>query len=82
MKKTIKVTDIYCQAYLQVGELKEDEVIVEMVDGRRRVAFIYNYSKEIEDAIDQYYASDFMRDWIKWYLRNKRVITRILKESE
>lgn len=80
-KKTIRVSDVYLNAYLRTGHYSSTGVSVERIDGRRTVVFLYEESEDLENAIQNFRDSDFMRGFIREYLYSKRQITQALQNE-
>jgi hypothetical protein len=79
--KLVRVSDVYLNAYLRAENYSCVDVTVERIDGRRTVIFLYNYSKDLENAIQNFRDSDFMRGFIREYLYTKRQITKALQSE-
>lgn len=78
----VRVSDVYLNGYLRAGGYKSKSVVVETIDGRKTVIFLYEDDGEINDVIQHFRDSQFMRDFVREYLFSKRQITEALKKNE
>lgn len=74
----IKVTDVYLNGWLRAKGFKGVSNEVELVDGRKRVTFLYDEDPELEVAIKEFREDEFTRRFITEYLYSKRMITEAL----
>ena len=77
-KNLIRITDIYLKAFVEAHGYKIDDAKVELIDGRRTVIFLYEESPALNELIQEFRDSQFMRAFIREYLKAKRDITTLL----
>ena len=81
MANKVRVSDVYLNAYLRAGGYSSIDYEITRVDGRRIVTFIYEDTDgSMDEAIERFKDSQFMRDFIREYLYTKRAITKALIE--
>lgn len=74
-----KITDVYLNGFLRAKGFTEKSVDVEMIDGRKRVGFLYERDSRLDAAIEEFREDELMRRFITEYLYSKRQITQALQ---
>ena len=79
MDKTIRVSNIYLKAYLEVSGVNCEGVEVSSVNGKRTVDWVYEDNELARVTIANYREDDFIREFVSEYLFAKTQITSALK---